>query len=265
MQTQLLAMRNKLFVFSLFVLFISCSQNPTIPPILSEKLPESGIGLTTKAFNTPVVDGTLVIDGVDQVYKAFQQYEERNTDFSMVEFQDNWKALKADSKSWRYNSMEISKWINSTGLLLQLTGETKYADELERLILQQDLNGKDEILPYVFTKNTDHLFTNVYFPSKIEYDHTLGGKVELEMVTDYPKSGKVDLKFAMTQKRYIELNIRIPEWAKGTTVIVKKVKYIAAPGTYCKIAKKWKQGDLVEIQFPEDKIPGELNNLLVEN
>ncbi len=120
--------------------------------------------------------------------------------------------------------------------------------------------NKRIVAPYVFTKNTDDLFINLFTPATINYEHTTKGKVKVEMETNYPKSGKVDLKFGMTKRRYIEVNIRIPSWAAGTTVSVKKVKYVAPPGGYCKIAKKWKENDLVEINFPMENKPDYLIN-----
>ncbi len=258
-------MRINLLVFLSFILLYSCSRNPKIPQVLSETLPSSFNLPPAKYPVNSVITNTSGSIDIDHVYKFYKQYEEKNTDFNVPVFQSDWDHLKSQINYGIIDSVAIARWIKATGLLLQLTAETKYADELERLILCDALNGKEQIWPFIFTKNTDHLFTNVFFPGKVEYDHTLGGKVKVEMVTDYPNSGKVDLKFTMTEKRYIELFIRIPEWAEGTSVVVKKVKYFAAPGTYCKIAKKWRQGDLVEIQFPEDKIPSDLNGLLVNN
>ena len=81
------------------------------------------------------------------------------------------------------------------------------------------------------------------------------GEVTFRQETDYPKSGSVKLYFGMTERRYIELFIRIPSWAEGTHVNVKGVKYFADPGSYCKILKKWKEGDVVDIEFPINKKP----------
>jgi len=53
----------------------------------------------------------------------------------------------------------------------------------------------------------------------------------------------------MEEIRYIEISIRIPDWARNATVTEKNVKYVATPGSYCFIARKWNSGDVIEIAF----------------
>jgi DUF1680 family protein len=73
----------------------------------------------------------------------------------------------------------------------------------------------------------------------------------MNLETDYPKSGKMLLRINLEKKRYAEINIRIPEWAEGTTVKVKGVKFLANPGEYCQVAKSWLNDDVIEINFPQ--------------
>ena len=79
--------------------------------------------------------------------------------------------------------------------------------------------------------------------------------MEITQETNYPESGKILIKFKMENKRYIELFIRIPEWAEGATVTEKGVKYVATSGSFCQIARKWNEGDFVEVNLPVDKMP----------
>ena len=136
---------------------------------------------------------------------------------------------------------------------MELTGEAIFAEVLETY--QLDSSTRDYTKPFVITKSIDHIHVNLFEPTEIKYDHTLGGEVQFRMETAYPNSGKIKFHFGMTERRYIEVYIRIPEWAEGTTVTVKKVKYFASPGSYCKIAKKWKEGDVVEVEIPEKLNP----------
>jgi DUF1680 family protein len=62
----------------------------------------------------------------------------------------------------------------------------------------------------------------------------------------------------METKRYIELWIRIPEWAHNASVTVKGVKYLSQPGSYSRVAKQWKEGDVVEVELPLQNVPGYL-------
>jgi DUF1680 family protein len=111
----------------------------------------------------------------------------------------------------------------------------------------------------VLTKNGDHIYVNLFNPVEINYQHSLGGEVTFRQETTYPESGSVRLHFDNAENRYIELYIRIPEWAEGTSVVVKKVKYFTQPGSYCVIAKKWKQGDVVEIELPIENYQARLH------
>jgi len=95
----------------------------------------------------------------------------------------------------------------------------------------------------------------MFIPSEISYSHSMGGEVKIWQETNYPQSGSVRVNFSMTEKQYIEVFIRIPSWAEDASVEVNGVKYFAPPGSFSKISKKWKEGDVVEIEFPISKKP----------
>ena len=59
------------------------------------------------------------------------------------------------------------------------------------------------------------------------------------------------IHFSMEKNRYIEVSVRIPEWAHGATVTAVGVKYPAPTGEYLFIAKKWHEGDTIRIHFPK--------------
>lgn len=243
----------RIILFAVFLVFISCSHQDKFPTPISESV---DIDLVELKFSLPVNLSTSnsKIIGLQKLIDYSNQFQEKDDQFSLAEFKKSWIEVYRNMDLNNSNKSDIQQWFEITGLLLELTGEVGFATELERVALLGVLKN-DQLAPYVFTKNLDNLFTNIFTPAKIEYNHTTGGEVKIEMLTDYPKSGKIELKFNMTERRYIEVNIRIPDWAEGATVTVKRVKYFAAPGTYCKIAKKWKEGDLVEIEFPANKIP----------
>jgi len=182
------------------------------------------------------------------------QFFEKDDEFDLDKFKSNWIQIQKNIHFKSSNATDLELWFAISGLLFELTGDAIFADELEKLAFSGIGKSMPEnikiVSPYVFTKNTDNLFVNLFMPASIYYEHTTKGKVNVELLTNYPESGKIDLKFGMSKRRYIELFIRIPHWAVGATVEVKKVKYLAPAGGYCKIAKKWNEGDLVEINFP---------------
>lgn len=244
----------RIAVVVLLLFFISCSQQNNFPELLSEKVDINAVELTAELPINTSISSKEKIEEINELIQFKADFQEKNVVFNLENFRKIWIDIYRNLDISASDITDLNNWFEITGFLFEITGEERVAAELERLALSGYIKNV-ELAPFVFTKNVDHIFTNIYTPAKIEYNHTTGGNVKIELVSDYPKSGKVELKFEMTERRYIEVNIRIPDWAEGATVTVKRVKYFAAPGTYCKIAKKWKEGDLVEIQFPDDRIP----------
>ena len=257
------------FTALLFMLF-SCSHKNQFPVKNSEKTESENIVLTSSLMQG---NGIAIVDSVrknnfeielNELLGCKQFYEERNEQFDLVTLENLWNNLKGESKNFSFES--VSDWIEITGFLLEITGKELYAQELENVVYQSSgLYSETElkqienlIIPLIFTKNIDHIHVNLFANATVKYNHTLKGAVEIIQETDYPKSGKVQIKFKMEQKRYIELFIRIPEWAEGATVTEKGVKYVAPPGGYSKIVRKWSDGDFIEIDFPLEKMPAYL-------
>lgn len=240
--------------------FISCSKSTEFPNLISEKVKLEEVKITSQLplFDRKNNESTK-ISGLSELQEFKSLYLNKNPEFRLNDFSEYWNETQKQFIVEDIQSTELEKWFNVTAFLYQLSGDAIFAEELNKIVLQGIGENKDRnqeiVSPYIFTKNLDNLFVNIFTPSSINYDHTTKGNVNVEMETDFPKSGKVNLTFGMTERRYIEVSIRIPSWAEGATVTVKKVKYVARPGTYCKIAKKWKEGDLIEIEFPIEKRP----------
>ncbi len=192
-----------------------------------------------------------------ELLKMKQFYVERDEQFNMDNFEKLWKSFNLYAQS--FNKNEFLEWIETSGLLLELTGEVSYSEALQNIIDRNKFNLTEDIVnmlkTYIYTKNVDHIQLNLFVNSALEYKHTLGGNVKIIQENDIEQAGKVILTFEMEENRYIELFVRIPSWANGATVTVKNVKYVAPPGDYCQIAKKWKNGDRVEIVLPVERRP----------
>ncbi len=191
---------------------------------------------------------------------GFQQmYLQENEEFELEKFLASWQKFKNNTSSHQLTQEENLQWFQITGFLFQLTGEARFAEEMEK-IAWNSFAGESQLFdslvsPYIFTKNVDHIHINLFLPKEISYQHTLGGGVKIAQKTSFPESGSIRINFNMEIKRYIEVFVRIPVWAEGTSVTVKGVKYFAQPGQYCIIAKKWKEGDVIEIEFPHENLP----------
>lgn len=246
----------KLIIASfLFFSFISsCTKKNVFPEKKSNNLFLSELHLETNVTNVQQPEMTVNKE-FSSIIKIVNRYNSRNVNFNLSEFESAWESIYTENNNINWSVADSVYWVETTGLLLELTGQTKYADVLENIYLTASNKIQQEITPYILTKRVDHIYVNVFQAIETTYSHTLGGDVSFKQETNYPESGSVKLYFGMTERQYIELYIRIPNWAEGTTVTVKHVKYVATPGTYCKIAKKWKEGDLVEIEFPIEKMP----------
>ena len=229
-------------VIPIFLLIlVSCSQTDVFPEKIAQGIGEHNYR-PEKSLNA----------GLNTLLTFVNKFQNRDESFNVEAFKKNWDIVQPNKTLNVKSENDRAIWASVTGLLLELTQDEKYAAELEQI--GEATSGSSELLaPFILTKNVDHIYVNLFEPTEISYSHTLGGEVSFRLETDYPKSGSIRLHFGMTERRYMELYVRIPEWAEGSTVIVKQVKYFASPGSYCKIAKKWKEGDLVEIELPMEK------------
>jgi hypothetical protein len=196
---------------------------------------------------------------LNDLFEMQQMYLQEDRQFVLENFFNSWTAFKNTTTLNRLTEEEVFQWFKLTGFAFQLTGKAECAEEMEKVAWQR-FSGKSGLFdslvsPYIFTKKVDHIHVNLFLPNEISYAHTLGGNVNIVQETDFPKSGSIRLNFSMEIKRYIEIFVRIPSWAENASVTVKGVKYFAQPGRYSIIAKKWKEGDVVEIEFPMENIP----------
>lgn len=80
-----------------------------------------------------------------------------------------------------------------------------------------------------------------------------GVQVEFREKTYYPMDGavRVDISMPGRKKASFALNFRIPSWAEGADVRVNGVSLNGViPGHMCRIERKWRDGDSVELDFP---------------
>lgn len=260
-----MSIKSVAFWIALLFVFLSCTKSDKFPVKKSEKAASENVFLNQSFFPSSVLmDSVQKNDfGIELnellTYKQF--YENRDEQFDLIQLENLWNKLKVETKNFDFES--VSGWIEITGFLLEITGKELYAQELENVVNKSSMLYAGDnlqiieklLVPWIFTKNVDHIHINLFANATIKYNHSLKGIVEITQETNYPESGKIQIKFKMETKRYIELFIRIPEWAEEATVTEKGVKYVATPGSYCQITRKWNTGDFVEVNLPKEKIP----------
>jgi len=101
---------------------------------------------------------------------------------------------------------------------------------------------------YFKSKDNQALYVNLYIPSTLEWTER---KVKVVQTTDFPKEDHTRLTIKGSGK--FEINVRVPSWAtKGFFVKINGVaqKLQAKPGSYLKISRNWKDGDIIELKMP---------------
>lgn len=177
-------------------------------------------------------------------------------------------------------------WIQLNKELLHLSGEAKYAQEIERsaynaLLGAQFANGVDwsyhtftngkrhtanftdccpssgimaleELSPMVYSRRDEGIALNLFTSSDATITLNDQKTVRISQMTRYPFDGKITLKINSSQKSNFPLYIRIPEWASGTEIKIdgKKPGDEIIAGSYYKLDNTWDKENIVEINFP---------------
>ena len=173
-------------------------------------------------------------------------------------------------------------WMQLTQNLLELTGDTKYADAMERLMINHVFAGQDaetgvcryhtapngskpdgyfhgpdcctasghrviSLLPmFLYAEKGRDFFVNQYLPS--EYT---GKEISFRMEGAYPETENITLTVTSDKTKSKTLNLRIPSWCKAPVVKVNgEVQKNVLPGDYLVLNRKWAKGDKVEFTFP---------------
>ncbi len=177
-------------------------------------------------------------------------------------------------------------WIQLNRVLLAITGDAKYADEIEKsayndLIGAQAPDG-DNWCYYSFP-NGRRVFTtywrcckssgpwaleelpaiaygltasggitiNLYGPGQTTLTTPQAGVVRLDQATRYPFDGTIQITVQPERATKFAIAVRIPGWAERATVLVNDAATgEAKPGTYAVLDRVWQAGDLITLQLP---------------
>ncbi|MDE3196869.1 MAG: glycoside hydrolase family 127 protein, partial [Acidobacteriota bacterium] len=96
------------------------------------------------------------------------------------------------------------------------------------------------------------LYVNMYAPSELLW-RVSGMPVKVTQSTDYPESGAIQLRLGLPARAKFDMNFRIPAWlARPARLSVNgnAVPVPAAPRTFARISREWKDGDTVHLELP---------------
>jgi uncharacterized protein len=102
----------------------------------------------------------------------------------------------------------------------------------------------------IYFHGGDRVFVNLFIPSVLTWKDK---GLELEQLTDYPKSGRTTLAFLSKPSGPVTLMVRCPGWAAGPVTFKlngKALNIPGLPGTYAAITTPWLKGDHLEVTVP---------------
>jgi len=127
--------------FSFILLIIlSCSKNERFPEKISEKVALDNVVLNGSFISeTKIVtnDSVYLNDFGKELKELMQQkqwFEELNANFGLNKLESLWDNLKNEKTNFNFES--VTSWLEITGLLFEITGNAKYAEEQESMAYQ---------------------------------------------------------------------------------------------------------------------------------
>jgi len=178
-------------------------------------------------------------------------------------------------------------WLQFNAQLLRLTGEARFAGQLEQVIVNQlfgaqrpdgtgwgyyvQMEGKKPysktldgncclssgprgiaLIPtFAFSTDADGVVVNLYEAGKAELTLRDGTRVTLNSETLFPSDGKVRITVDPAAGRNFAVKLRIPGWCKSASITVagKKEDYQIGKDGYAAIKRDWTAGDVIEIEL----------------
>jgi DUF1680 family protein len=180
-------------------------------------------------------------------------------------------------------------WMKLNYQLLRLTGESKYADELERnlyngllgamtprgdwwayfsglmgvrvpsYIQHPDvgtsccvLNGPRGLMITPFwavMQGKQGPVVNLYAPAAVHCKTPGKQSLTLQIAGDYPVADQTGVSVTLDKPEEFTLGFRIPAWSQVTRLTVNDRPVTATAGSFANVHRMWKTGDRVTIQF----------------
>jgi DUF1680 family protein len=109
-----------------------------------------------------------------------------------------------------------------------------------------------EVSNYGYSFSKEGIYINLYGSNILNTVTPNGEKMQLEQITNYPWDGKITIKILQAPKHDVAFFLRIPGWSQGAQIAVNQIGLTNSivSGTYAKVEKQWKKGDVIELTLP---------------
>lgn len=178
-------------------------------------------------------------------------------------------------------------WLQFNAQMLRLTGEARFADQLEHVVLNQllgaqkpdgtawgyyvQMEGKKPysatldghcclssgprglaLVPtFALSTDAEGVVVNLYDEGNAQLALRDGTAVTVKLATDYPSEGKIRISLNPAQSKPFALKLRIPAWCAKSEVSINGKPGGGKVGSdgYWAITRTWKAGDQIELNL----------------
>jgi hypothetical protein len=179
-------------------------------------------------------------------------------------------------------------WVQFNAQLLRLTGEARFAGQLERAVLNQLLGAQHPdcsawgyyvqmegrkpysatfdahcclssgprgvaLIPtFAVSSDAEGLVVNLYDAGTARLALRDGTAVALTTETLYPLDGRIRLKVDTGERRAFAVRLRIPDWCPTASVRINGAPATVAAGAdgYAVLRRTWAPGDVIDLDLP---------------
>lgn len=103
----------------------------------------------------------------------------------------------------------------------------------------------------IYAHSDNDLYVNLFIPSTLRWDDK---KITIRQENTFPETAKTKLVFEQTGKSEVNLKLRCPEWTNPSEITItvngKKKDVTADHDGYFNLNRKWKKGDVIEMNLP---------------
>lgn len=109
-----------------------------------------------------------------------------------------------------------------------------------------------EVSNYVYSFSNEGLYVNLFGSNSLKSKTLAGEKIEIEQQTNYPWDGTIEIKINKAPKNEYAIFVRIPGWSEGASISINNnlVTTKAISGSYLKLSRNWKKGDIIKLTIP---------------
>lgn len=108
-----------------------------------------------------------------------------------------------------------------------------------------------ELNNYMYSLAKDGLHVNFYGANTLNTQLENGEIIALTQSTDYPWDGAVKLTFNAKLKKETTIRLRLPAWCQSAKITIngEELAESLTPGTYVPLTRRWKKGDVIQLNM----------------